>query len=162
IRKGDGRNRIRRREAKSVLERIVVADAGGAAPVFEGTVINAVAAAHHEFRSYLISKAEARRKIGFLYDTQPGAVGIGIHKIDAVFGEQAGEAGRQRRVIFPTRRNNVLRTGEWRAGNEIGLRAVAVAGRAEPIPAQAEIQREFTGNFPIVLKVSAVIGFLGS
>ena len=88
-------------KCKSVLERIVIAEARRAAAIFKCAVINSVAAAHNEFWSDLIGKAEARREIVFLDHTEPGAVGIGVNELMPSLASRLVKLGRERRILFP-------------------------------------------------------------
>ena len=107
---------------EAVLEWVVIAKAGRAAAIFEGSVVDAVAAAHNELRRDLISETDTRREIIFRDNTQAGAVGIGVDEVNAVLGQEIGEAGRQGWIVFAAGGNDILRTAEGSAGNEVRLR----------------------------------------
>ena len=142
------------------LERIILSQVWGVAPVLKSSVEHTEPSAHHKLGRKLISQAHAWSKVGFLGDSQRRIVAV--DDVDAVLLRQAGETIRligsagEGRILAPYR-NQVLRSGTWRAGDEVRLGAEVLFHLAKEVPTQPKVQRQLGHHLPVILEIHTVV-----
>src|SRR5579875_337273 len=125
--------------------------------VFKPAVKEAVTSASHEPGRQSIGKTYARSEIGEGHSAQravPRADQIHILSLRGsvkIRGERSVAA-----TLGNQKSGGLIRLAGIGAGQKIGLRVIAFGDQPEVLPAQSQVEGQFRGCLPIVLKIERV------